>query len=379
MVIRHRQAFSCCRIFAGKGGLPVSEAVEAVFYRLLTRKPVSRSELAEAAGISRTYAVQLTDRLLASSVLTEVPAAGGEPGRPARLLAWHPDHQPAYLTGLVDNETVTLGWFRPGDGYLPDSECTYPHRGGATLTDALIGGIEEQRARQSFPLAGVGIAIPGMVDASRGLVVQALRLNLRNVLLRDSLEQHFRVPAVIERAPHAAALAESIVRGIRDLFYIDTGTGVGGGAVHHHRLLTGHHHAGGEVGHLVVDPGGPSCACGKRGCLEALISVPALRRRFSLPAGRDRETAQPGVREDVIHWLTVALTAVISLIDPATIVLGPRFLALEPELAARVEDSLSRFTLPEHRVTVLPARLSHPASEGVGMKMTLADLGDRTR
>lgn len=353
-------------------------AVDAVFRRLLTREPVSRSDLAQAAGISRTYAVQLTDRLLKASVLQEAPAVGGEPGRPATLLTWHAD-QPAYLTGLIDTDTVSLGWFRPGDGYLPDTETTHPHRGGATITDALVEAIERQQAERPFPLAGIGIAVPGIVDASRGLIVQAIRLNLRNVLLKDSLQQRFRVPVAVERAAHAAALAESIAHGSTDLFYVDTGRGVGGGAVHRHQLLTGRHHAAGEVGHVVVDPVGPVCECGKRGCLETLISVPALRRRFRLPGNGDLAAADPSVVGDVVHWLTLALIAVIGLLDPETIVLGPRFLALDPTVASKVADALVALTLPENRVTVLPATLSHPACEGVGMELTLEDLAWRVR
>lgn len=355
-------------------------AVDTVFYRLLTRKPVSRSDLAKAAGISRTYAVQLTDRLLKASILQEVPATSGEPGRPASLLTWHPD-RPAYLTGLVDTETVSLGWFLPAVGYLPDSETTHVHQGGATITDALVQGIEQQQTRRSFPLAGIGVAVPGIVDASRGVVVQAIRLNLRNVLLKDSLHQRFQVPVVVERAAHAAALAESIAQGSNELFYVDTGWGVGGGAVRQHRLLTGHHHAGGEVGHLVVNPDGPACACGRRGCLESLISLPALRRRFGLPApdAHDLKLADPSVVRDIIQWLTLALIAVIGLLDPETIVLGPHFRALDPTFASRVGDALAAVTLPENRVTVLPASLSHPACEGVGMELTLADLSERIR
>jgi len=357
----------------------MTTASEAIFRRLLARRPVTRTDLAQTAGISRTYAVQMTDRLLQGKVLTEVQALSGEPGRPATLLGWHAE-QPAYLAALVNSAEVTLGWFRPGDGYLDATQWVEPHRGGATITAALIAGIDHQLALANFALAGIGVAIPGMVDSERGLVVQALHLNLRNVLLRDSLVQRFNVPVVINRAAHAAAFAESVYRQEKDLFYIDTGRGVGGGAIHDYQPLVGHHHASGEIGHVVVWPEGPACECGKQGCLEALISLPQLARRFGpqrTPEDRSIPGDVPSVLGEVVHWLTIALTNVVGLLDPKTIVLGPHFRDVNAHLATAMTEALAETTLPEHRVDATFAQLAHPACEGVGMALTMTDLSSK--
>lgn len=359
----------------------MTTASDAIFRRLLARRPVTRTDLAQTAGISRTYAVQITDRLLQGKVLTEVQALSGEPGRPATLLGWHAE-QPAYLVALVGRAEVTLGWFRPGDGYLDATQWAESHRGGATITEALIAAIDHQLAAAAFPLAGIGVAIPGIVDSERGLVVQALHLNLRNVLLRDSLVQRFNVPVVIDRAAHAAAFAESVYRQEKDLFYIDTGQGVGGGAIHDYLPLVGHHHASGEIGHVVVWPEGPVCECGKQGCLEALISLPQLSRRRAVKQsapGQSLDPDDPWVLAEVVRWLTVALTNVVGLLDPKTIVLGPHFRQVNVHLATAMAEALAETTLPEHRVDVTFSQLAHPACEGIGVALTMTDLTSRVR
>lgn len=358
--------------------MTMTNAPDLVVRHLLARQPLTRTDLARSANISRTYVVQITERLLKLNIVAEVDALSGELGRPASLLGWHAD-QPSYLVGLVNSTDVVLGWFRPGDGYLDATELVVPHRGGATITDALTTGIEQQLARSHGALAGIGVAIPGIVDGERGIVVQALHLNLRNVLLRDSLARRFSVPVVIDRAAHAAAYAESVYRQEKDLFYIDTGRGVGGGAIHDYQPLAGHHHASGEIGHVVVWPDGPQCDCGKYGCLEALISLPQITRRFGVESPPAAGNWGDAVTADLVHWLTVALTNVVGLLDPKTIVLGPNFRDVNPYLDSTISEALAETTLPEHRVEVTFARLAHPACEGVGMALAIADLAARVR
>lgn len=357
----------------------MANASAYVFRQLLSRHPVTRSDLARAAQISRTYALQITHRLLTLGILTEVNTNSGDPGRPAALLQWH-SAQPAYLTGLVESTHITIGWFRPGDGYLVATQHREAHHGGATVTEALLAGIEYQTATAPFPLAGIGITIPGIVDSEHGIVVQALHLNLRNVLLRDSLAQRFAVPVIIDRAAHAAALAESIYRQEKNLFYIDTGRGVGGAAIQDSQPLIGHHHAGGEIGHVVVWPDGPICDCGKQGCLEALISLPRLSRRVATLESPDPlpRLDAPAIA-DVSHWLTIALTNVIGILDPKAIVLGPNFHQLDDHLVTRIATKLSATTLPETRVEVSFASLLHPACEGIGMALAIQDLDAKVR
>ncbi len=359
----------------------MTTAADVVFRMLLSRKPLSRADLARHAQVSRTYIANLTDQLLRACILRESGADFSPLGRPPVWLSWS-DDGPRYIVGIVDSRNVSLGWFTPGTGYLHQSSVTVPHTGGATVIDATLAGIEQIANGASQPAEGIGVAIPGIVDTERGVVVQAINLNLRNVLFKDSIAQRFKVPVTVMRAPEAAAFAESIVRSESDLFYVDTGWGVGGCVVQGGSPVEGYHHSGGEIGHVVVQPGGHTCRCGQQGCLETLISIPKLSERFhddglwqkltrdsKVPSG-----LQPGLVQDVVHWLSLALVSVVSLIDPKTIIIGPILQHLDENLADKLKTELNRHRLPEHHVQLAAAAIPFPAVEGAGMALVIEDL-----
>jgi glucokinase len=136
----------------------------------------------------------------------------------------------------------------------------------------------------------------------------------------------------------AAALGEARFgagRNVRNLLYVTVSTGIGGGIVVDGRLYRGERAWAGEVGHLVLDPSGPVCSCGRHGCLEALASGTAIARearRRSLPDGSTaRDVAQAAAGGDVIaaeiwadamQWLGLGIVSAANLLDPGCVVLG---------------------------------------------------------
>ncbi len=128
---------------------------------------------------------------------------------------------------------------------------------------------------------GVGLASAGLVDVRAGTVLFAANLGWSDVPVRRLLEERLRLPVVVANDARAAALGEwrfGAGRGASDLVYITVGTGIGGGIVSAGRLLLGARGLAGEIGHVTVEPDGAPCACGGRGCLEALASGPAIAR-----------------------------------------------------------------------------------------------------
>lgn len=154
--------------------------------------------------------------------------------------------------------------------------------------EAVVGRIVEavQRARQAASgktVAGVGVAAPGPVNPRRGVVHQAPNLaRWQDVPLQALLEEHLEIPVRVGNDANLAALGEfryGVGREVDDLIYMTISTGVGGGIISQGELIQGPEGLGGEVGHVVLEPRGPRCGCGKRGCLESLAAGPHIARQ----------------------------------------------------------------------------------------------------
>ncbi len=128
--------------------------------------------------------------------------------------------------------------------------------------------------------AAVGVSFGGPVDYSTGTVRLSHHVcGWEAMPLREMLEREFGAPAAVDNDANVAALGEhrfGAGRGATDLMYITVSTGVGGGWILDGRPWRGHDGMAGEIGHTVVDPAGPLCLCGKRGCVERLASGPYM-------------------------------------------------------------------------------------------------------
>lgn len=143
-------------------------------------------------------------------------------------------------------------------------------------------------------VAGVCIATAGLIDADAGKVILAPNIpGFRNLVLTAPIAERLGVPAYIENDASAAALGEfrfGAGRGTRHLLHATVGTGIGGGIVIDGRLYRGAKGLAGEIGHIILDPAGPRCNCGSRGCMEAMVSGVAFahRARVLIEGGKSR-------------------------------------------------------------------------------------------
>lgn len=153
-----------------------------------------------------------------------------------------------------------------------------------------------QTAQQVWPEEGevraIGMSAPGPLDPFKGVVLGAPNLpGWDHVPMRDILQERLGRPAFVGNDANLAALGEhrfGAGRGCDDMIYITISTGIGGGIILGGRLLLGHKGLAGEIGHVIIQPGGPLCNCGNRGCLEALASGTAIghQARTLATAGR---------------------------------------------------------------------------------------------
>jgi N-acetylglucosamine repressor len=158
---------------------------------------------------------------------------------------------------------------------------------------------------------GIGLVIPGMVDHQTGRVLNAPQLGWRDVDIRDALAEATGFEVQVENAPIACALAHMWLgeRGgdaPRDFVYVTVSDGVGAGVVVNGEVIRGHNNTAGEFGHVSVDPQGPKCLCGSRGCLEAFTSNLATLSRY---LGHD---FSPTETRDLLHESGLTITDVIA-------------------------------------------------------------------
>ncbi|HEH9419762.1 TPA: ROK family protein [Aeromonas sobria] len=186
----------------------------------------------------------------------------------------------------------------------------------------------------------IGMGTPGARDPQTGLMKNCNTTELNGKPFKEDLERKLGVPVLIANDANCFALAETHLGAVRQhhldaevVFGIIMGTGVGSGIVINGQILNGHHCIAGEWGHNVLSPDGPECYCGKRGCVETLISGPALEAWYEAKAKRRLSLAQiaAATAYDHVAKLTIdrlhllfgqALANVVNILDPDVIVIG---------------------------------------------------------
>jgi glucokinase len=253
-----------------------------------------------------------------------------------------------------------------------------------------VAGLAAELAEGGGEAVGVGAA--GMVEFAAGTLRYAPNLAWREVPLRDLVSERTGLPCVVDNDANVAAWAEyrfGAARGFRHVLLITVGTGIGGGIVADGALFRGAHGFAAEIGHIIVEPDGPPCGCGNRGCWEQVASGRALDRLARAEVERDpsgriaalaagdevsgrhvSEAAREGDPAAVAAFATVGrrlgegIAGLVNVLDPEVVVVGGGVaeegaVLLDPARAAFVEA----VEAPEHRpeVPIVPAALGNDA------------------
>lgn len=299
---------------------------------------LSRSEIAQRLDLSPATVTQLTKDLIRHGVLKELASAPSRGGRPAQLLglagsARHAlgvkvayDHLAIADVGLDGTvREVSLHDFDPESvDALGD------------LTDTLTTVINDFDSGTD-PLLGVGLGVPGGVNNQAEGIVNADILGWRGLPLGRRLRASLGLPVLVDNDVNALAAAELLYgRGQqhRHFLIITIGIGVGAAIIADGMVYRGAHGDAGELGHAPVDPGGPLCVCGNRGCLEGIIGDRALvaaahRDRILTPdqgitdlraaADEGNGTAQ-AIFRDAGEILGRAVASLVNTVDPEMVV-----------------------------------------------------------
>jgi glucokinase len=235
----------------------------------------------------------------------------------------------------------------------------------------------KQAIESVWPEVGVraiGIASPGPLDPHTGTILATPNIpEWQNFPLTAKLSQHFNVPAYLDNDANMAGLAEyqfGAGKGHENLVYLTISTGIGGGVISHGCLLQGFHGMGAELGHMIIDPNGPLCGCGKRGHIESFASGPSIARYVNeqLAAGRTSslqsqpiagtvqiaEAARAGdalaisAFERAGHYLGIAVANYLAIFDPSILIFGGGVSQVGDLLFKPFEESLRKHTFHPH-------------------------------
>lgn len=272
----------------------------AILALLGTVGPLSRTEIARELDVSPATVTQLTRELIGSGMLEELDLKPSRGGRPAQRLGLVGDAGRALGVKVTADHLVLVdvrldgevlgSWERPFDPASPDAL--------GDLGDAVasvLGGLEEGPR-----LLGIGIGVPGSVDDQGVGTVNAPTLGWQAMPVGERLRRRLHLPVLVENDVNALAAAERLYgrgRTHPDFLVLTVGRGVGAAIVADGRVYRGARGGAGEFGHLPVDPDGPVCGCGARGCLEALVGAAGLLARSA---------ARPGAGFDSVAELGAA-------------------------------------------------------------------------
>lgn len=286
-----------------------------------------------------------------------------------------------------------------GEIVAGDQRPTAAAGGPEAVIERVVGSVEAALRRAGASLeqiVGIGVGAPGPVDVRRGAVVMAPNLpGWRDVPLREALRQRLGVAVHLANDASVAALGEhrfGAGRGSQHMVYITVGTGIGGGLIIDGALYEGAAGGAGEVGHMVLEPQGPPCGCGARGCLEALAAGPAIARQAEsalggaagrpsllrglaggllggvtaemvVQAARQGDALSLEVLATAARYLGLGITNVVHLCNPELVVVGGSVAKAGELLLGPARRVLRQRGLPllAEAVRVLPGELGDDA------------------
>lgn len=269
---------------------------------------------------------------------------------------------------------------------------TLAEEGPHAVLDKVADQILDLARQSPGTLAGVGIGSPGKVDSNRGVVYNAVNLGWTEVNLTEEIASriHQSLPVWIQKDANLSALGEyyfGACQGSQDFVYLGIGSGLGAGIISSGRLITGSDSYAADVGHLSVDPEGPPCVCGGRGCAEIVASGPGLVRVTQqmigkshlastlsnkanltpadvLSAARDGDALALQALAEVGRVLGIIMSACTVILNPSRFVVGGGLgLAGFEFIVPSARAELMKRTIPESRslLEIVPSQVESPA------------------
>jgi N-acetylglucosamine repressor len=368
--------------------------------------PVSRFDLSHITGLAPSSVTRLIRTLTDLGLIIETGKGESSGGRIPTLIV--PNPQAGLVISLdLSGTHMRGGLFDAANNLINGTEQPFSGLGPEAIKTQILDLIHSllDKANSGYgPLLGIGVSFPGVTDLVTGDIKESSNLRLYNFPLRKILSSEFNLPVYAEKDANVAALAEHYYgagRGMEHLVYVLVSTGIGAGIISDGQLFRGETGQSGEFGHIILDPGGLLCVCGKRGCLEAMAAVPAMLSgaRWMLMHGRASllsdligddldslsigmigQAAQMGdsIAKDILintaDYLARGITILASLVDIRHIIIGGEVAETGEVFFAPLQQSLDKYRRDSYQIEVIPAELKQNTFlRGISM-LTLQDL-----
>ncbi|MFG2210407.1 ROK family protein [Streptomyces sp. NPDC048638] len=255
-------------------------------------------------------------------------------------------------------------------------------RGPEAVVEAILGFAAELRdigrARFGAAALAAGVAVPGIVDEASGTAVYAANLGWRDVPMRALLSERLDgVPVALGHDVRTGGLAEGRIGAGKDadrFLFVPLGTGIAGAIGIDGRIEAGAHGSAGEIGHIVVRPGGRECGCGRRGCLETLASAAAVGRDWAAACGDPQAGAADAAKavesgdaralavwHSAVDALADGLVTGLTLLDPQLLIIGGGLAEAGDTLFVPLREAVHRRVTFQPVPSIVPAALGDAA------------------
>lgn len=273
--------------------------------------------------------------------------------------------------GIVDESFNIVAGHSEKTPRSASFEETVSYVASAAKKTAALAGFEISE------IESIGLAVPGIINQSSKMLVNASNLGLRNVPVLDELKKHFDVPLQLGNDADCAALGETLAGAAKkccNAIMVTLGTGIGGGIIIDKKIFRGADNMGAELGHIKLVYGGEKCACGKLGCFEAYGSATALIRQArkaakseTLLAGLDKEGARAcfdmaaigdetatAIIDNYTSYVAAGLSTLVVLFRPEVIIIGGGISGAGENLFTALNEKLCGFTFASEEIGVPP-------------------------
>lgn len=337
------------------------------------RRTVSRAEIARRTGRSRSTISEVVARLLPTGLIEEVGSGASRGGRRPILIGFR-DRAGVIIGVDIGAAHVSVALTDLRGRILEWREEDFPVRSDPHGTAALAVKLTEAclaagGAGLHSPM-GIGIAVPSPVDpGSPYRILERILPAWHSFDLLGALRNHFEVPAFVDNDANLGALAEhhwGKAVGIDDFAYLKVATGIGAGLMIDGEIYRGATGVAGEIGHVAIDPRGPQCVCGNRGCLATFVGTRALMSRIqellpefphsvltgTTPDIRSLEDAALAddplalkVVDEAARNLGIVIAGVLNLMNPGSVILGGSLARLGDRLIEPLSAAVASRTL----------------------------------
>ena len=370
---------------------------DAVLRLIWEKQRISRADIARLGGLSRSTVSEIIKEILPKGLISEMGEGPSRGGRRPIVLEFR--DEACVILGVEMGATHVAAALTDLRGRVLDWKTQdHPVRSDPAGTRRVIAELCRQclegPASQGRPLVGVGLAVPCPVDPSHPERLSAVVLpDWKEELGLDDLMDELKVPLLLDNDANLGALAEhwwGAGRQSENLSYIKVATGIGSGHIINGEIYRGATGVAGEIGHMAIDPAGPPCLCGLRGCLVTFAGGHAILERTRLLVASQPESQLAGQLEGLtIHevenaalggdpvalqvvneaaeHLGTALASLLNLMNPEVVVLGGDFARLGELVLAPLRQRVRNLTLISSvaAARILVSRLG-PQSVAVG-------------